>query len=203
MAITYPDTLVHVVWYQSPNHPELWAPEGDERSKRYNVGGSWPTAFFDGFYRAPAVTEVDSFYVVYDNMFGQARSLTTVMEMSLDSATTRLDSTKLSIGVHITPTDSTVNAMNSLMLVAVVYEDSAPYASALGGDTAYARFCARCVVGDTWGVPLKLHFGADYDTVLTAPLGVWNRSHLGAVVFVQDTSNLRVFQSKGKLRFGN
>jgi hypothetical protein len=176
---------------------------GDERSRRYNVAGLWPTAFFDGFYRAPQVSDRDSFYTVYDNMVGQARSLTTVMEMSLDSATTRLDSTGLSIGVHITPTDSAVDAMSGLMLVAVVYEDSAPFFSALRQDTAYVRYCARCVIGDTWGVPLQLSFGQDYDTVLTAPLGAWNRSHLGAAVFVQDTSSLRVLQSVGIARFGN
>lgn len=190
---------MHFVWYQSPDHPELSTAAGDERSKpeKYNVGGFWPTAFFDGFYRSPQIS--DSFYEVYDNMIGQARSLTTVLEMSLDSATTRLDSTELSIGVRITPTDSAVDTMSSLMLVAVVYEDSVPYVSMLG-DTAYARFCARCVIGDTWGVPLTLRLGTDYDTVLTTPLGAWNRSHLGAAVFVQDTSSLRVLQSVGRPR---
>jgi len=126
-----------------------------------------------------------------------------MLEVSLDTATTGLDSTQLRIGVHITPTDSAVDAMGSLMLVAVVYEDSAPYYSMLRQDTAYVRFCARCVIGDTWGVPLSLRFGTDYDTVLTTPLGDWNRSRLGAVVFVQDTSSLRVLQSVGRLRFGN
>jgi len=194
---------VHVVWYQAPDHPELSTGAGDERSKpgKYNVAGFWPTAFFDGFYRAPQVS--DSFYEVYDNMVGQARSLTTAMEMSLDSATTRLGTTELSIGVHITPTNAAVDTMSGLMLVAVVYEDSAPYYSMLRQDTAYVRYCARRVIGDTWGVPLKLSFGQEYDTVLTTPLGAWNRSHLGAAVFVQDTSSLRVLQSVGKQRFGN
>jgi hypothetical protein len=190
---------VHFVWYQAPDHPELSTAAGDERSRRYNVAGFWPTAFFDGFYRAPQVS--DSFYEVYDNMIGQARSLTTVMEMALDSATTQLDSTELSIGVHITPTDSAVDTLSGLMLVAVIYEDSAPYYSVLRQDTDYVRFCARRVVGDTWGVPLTLRLGTEYDTVLTTPLGTWNRSHLGAAVFVQDTSSLRVLQSVGKLRF--
>jgi hypothetical protein len=190
---------VHFVWFQPPNHDELRTVEGEARSARYNVGGFWPSAFFDGFYRAPQIQ--DSFFGVYDNMIGQARSLTTVLEMSLDSATTRLDSTQIRIGVHITPTDSAVDAMGSLMLVAVVIEDSAPYSS-LSGDTAYARFCARGVIGGTWGVPVALHFGTDFDTVLTTPASTWNPSHLGAAVFVQDTSNLRVLQSVGKLRFG-
>jgi hypothetical protein len=195
---------VHFVWFQTPNHVELQTPEGEERSKRYNVGGAWPTAFFDGFYRAPANQQIDSFYRIYDGMIGQARSLTTVLEMSLDSAATRLDSTGLSIGVHITPTDSVVNGIGSLMLVAVICEDSVPYISLLGGDTAYVRFCARHVIGDTWGIPVTLRFGTDYDTVLTTPLDpAWSRSRLGAAVFVQDTSNLRVMQSVGKPRFGN
>jgi hypothetical protein len=193
--------LVHFVWYQSPDHPELSTPAGDVRATRYGVGGLWPTAFFDGINKAPQLS--DSFYPVYNDMIIGARSDSTVLELSLDSVTTRLDSTELSIGVHITPTDSTVNAMGGLMLVAVVYEDSAPFYSLLRQDTAYARFCVRCVVGDTWGVPLTLRLGTDYDTVLTTPLGAWNRAHLGAAVFVQDTSSLRVLQSVGKLQFGN
>ena len=201
MGITYGDSLVHFVWYQAPDHPELSTQAGDERGRRYNVGGFWPTAFFDAFYRAPQIS--DSFYEVYHNMVDQARSQSSILEMSLDSAATGLDSTQLRIGVHITPTDSAVDGMGSLMLVAVVYEDSAPYYSTLRQDTAYVRFCARRVIGDTWGIPLTLHFGADYDTVLSTPLGDWNRSRLGAAVFVQDTSSLRVMQSVGKLRFGN
>jgi len=115
-------------------------------------------------------------------MIGQARSRTTVIEMSLDSVATRLDSAELRVGVHITPTDSALDRMNGLMLVAVVFEDSARYSS-FGGDTAYARFCARRVIGDTWGVPLTLRFGSDFDTVLTTPLGAWERSRLGIAVF--------------------
>jgi hypothetical protein len=193
---------VHFVWFQPPNHVELQTPEGEERSIRYNVGGFWPTAFFDGFYRAPQIS--DSFYQVYDNMIGQARSLTTVLEMSFDTAKTRLDESQISIGVRITPTDSAVDSMVSLMLVAVIYEDSVPYISSLGPDTVYARFCARRVIGGTWGIPVTLRLGTDCDTVLTTPLDpVWNRSRLGVAVFVQDTSSLRVMQSVGKPRFGN
>ena len=200
LGTTYGDSLVHFIWYQSPEHPELSSQAGDVRSARYNVGGVWPTAFFDGFYRAPQIS--DSFYEVYLGMVDQARSRSSILEMSLDTTTTGFDSTQLCIGVHITPTDSAVDGMGSLMLVAVVYEDSVPYVSALNPeDTSYARFCARCVIGDTWGIPLALHFGTDYDTVLTTPRGDWNRSRLGAAVFVQDTSNLRVMQSVGKLRF--
>ena len=192
---------MHFVWYQSPEHPELSSRVGDERSKatKYNVGEFWPSAYFDGFYKAPQIS--DSFYQRYNDMIQEARSQNPVLEVSLDSSTTGVDSAQLRIGVHITPLDSAVDGMGSLMLVAVVYEDSAPYYSAVRGDTAYARFCARCVIGDTWGVPLKLRFGRDYDTVLATPLGDWNRSRLGAAVFVQDTSNLRVLWSVAKQRF--
>lgn len=203
MGTVYQDSLVHFVWFQTPNHPELVAEVGKARGRRYTGSDLPPAAFFDGFYPAPSVSDLDSFGTVYNGMVEQARSRNTVLEMSLDSATTEVDSIQLSIGVHIPPTDSTVNAMGSLMLVAVVYEDSVPYRSLVGGDTAYARFCARSVIGDTWGVPVTLRLGTDYDTVLTAPVGNWSRSHLGAAVFVQDTSNMRVLQSVGKLRFTN
>jgi hypothetical protein len=147
--------------------------------------------------------DTGQFYPTYNNMIGQARSLTTAMEMSIDSATTRVDSSEVRVGVHITPTDSAVNSMKDLMLVAVVFEDSAPYYSALRGETAYAPYCARCVIGDTWGVPISLRLGVDYDTVLATPLGEWKKSHLGIAVFVQDTSSLRVLQSAGKQRLLN
>lgn len=199
--VVYSDSFSHVVWYQAVNHPQLSSPAGDERARRYNVDGFWPTAFFDGFYRAPQVPETDSFYAVYHNMAGQARSISSVLEMSLDTAATRMDSNQLHIGVHVTPTDSTVDRDSTLMLVAVIYEDSVPFYSQIGGDTVYARYCGRCVIGDTWGVPLTLHFGTAYDTVLSTPLGAWNRSRVGAVVLVQDTSSLRVLQSVAKLRF--
>ncbi len=199
--MAYNDSFSEVVWFQSPNHPELSSGAGDERARRYNVAGNWPTAFFDGFYRAPSVTEIDSFYGVYRNMAGQARSISSILEMSLDTVTTKLDSTELHIGVHITPTDSAVDRLSTLMLAAVIYEDSVPFYSPISGDTLYARTCGRCVIGDTWGVPLKLHFGTDYDTVLSTPLGAWNPSHLGAVVLVQDTSSLRIMQSVAKGRF--
>jgi len=191
-----------VAWCHSPNHPDLATPAGDKRTTRYNVDSLWPTAFFDGTDRAPQLADPDPMYKAYDSMVRQARSQTTVLELSMDSAATRLDSTELSIGVHITPTDSAVNSMADLALIAVIYEDSAPY-EYWGGATNYIRFCAREVIGGTWGIPLTLRLGADYDTVLTAPLGAWDRSHLGAAVFVQDTSSLRVLQAVGKRRFAD
>lgn len=182
-----------------PVHMELMTEVGKARGRRYAGSELPPAAFFDGFYPAPHVSDIDSFGSVYNSMIVQARSRTTILEMSLDSTATRLDSSELRLGVHITPTDSAANAMNGLMLVAVVYEDSVPYISL--GHQAYARFCARTVIGDTWGVPVTLRFGTDYDTVLTTPVGSWNPSHIGAAIFVQDTSNMRVLQSVGKPRF--
>ncbi len=183
-------------WCQSTSHPELSTPAGDARSARYNVDSLWPAAFFDGPERAPLTGDGESFYPIYDSMVRNARSTTTVLELSLDSATTRLDATEVRIGIHIKPTDSAVDSIAGLMLVVVVYEDSVAYCSMSPADTHYIRFCARQVIGGTWGVPLKLRLGADYDTVITAPLDSWNRSHLGAAVFVQDTSNLCVLGTK-------
>ena len=192
---------MHITWYQAYEPLEITTPDGDARSVRYNVAGTWPSAYFDGFDKAPQLT--DSFYSVYRDFVDLARSSPTVLEMSLDSATTTLDSTTMSVGVHITPTDSTLDAARGLMLVAVVFEDSAPYYSSLRNDTAYARFCAREVIGDTWGVPVSFKFGTDFDTVLTASIGSWRPEHLGVAVFVQDTATNRVLQSVGKRRFEN
>jgi hypothetical protein len=164
---------------------------------RYHVDSMWPSAFFDGPDRAPMTGY--RFYEIYDSMVRQARSRTTVLELSLVPALTRLDSTGVSIGVHVTPTDSAVDSMTNLALVTVVYEDSAPYL--WSGYPHYIRFCAREAIGGTWGIPLTLKLGTEYDTVLTTPLGDWDRSHLGAAVFVQDTSSLRVIQSVAKRRF--
>jgi len=209
--VTSNDSLSYVVWYQSPLHPELSSPAGNERGRRYNVDGFWPSAFFDGFYRAPQEPNVDSFFSLYTGMAGQARSVSSVLSMAIDTANTRVDSALVHVGIHITATDTSVDHISSLMLAAVVFEDSAPFKSLVGGDSLYARFCGRCVIGDTlgWGVPLKLHFGSDFDTVLTtAPWDTldgsvrhWNRSRLGVVVLVQDTSSLRVMQSVSKFRF--
>ena len=189
-----------MAWCHSPNHPDLATPAGDGRTTRYDVDSMWPAAFFDGPDRAPL--SADRYYAIYDSMVRHARSLTTVLELSLDPVLTQLDSTELSIGVHITPTDSAVDSMADLALVAVIYEDSAPY-EYWGGATHYIRFCAREVIGGTWGIPLTLQLGTAYDTVLSAPLGAWDRSHVGAAVFVQDTSSLRVLQAVGERRFAN
>lgn len=199
LGITYGDSLVHVTWYQAFGPLEIATPEGDARSVRYNVAGLWPSVYFDGFDKAPQIS--DSFYTVYRDFVDLARSRATVLEMSLDPATTVLDSATMGIGVHITPTDSSLDAARGLMLVAVVVEDSAPYYSPLRGDTAYARFCARKVVGDTWGIPVSLKFGTDFDTVLTTSIGSWRPERLGVAVFVQDTATNRVLQSVGIRRF--
>lgn len=190
---------MHITWYQAYEPLDIVTPEGDARSVRYNVAAFWPSAYFDGFDKAPQLS--DSFYPVYRDYVDLARSRPTVLEMSLDPVTTVLDSTTMSVGVHITPTDSSLDAARGLMLAAIVFEDSAPYYQPLGGDTAYARFCARKVLGDTWGVPVRFTFGTDFDTVLTTPIGSWRREHLGVAVFVQDTATNRVLQSVGKMRF--
>lgn len=200
--MTYGDSVVFFSWYhQDPGHEELQTGAGEARSARYNVGDLWPSAFFDGSYRAPQEQDTSRFYYLFSGMVDQARSQPTVLEMTLDTADTRIDSTQANIRVRITPTDSAVNRMNTLMLVTVIYEDSAPYYSQLQGDSSYARFCVRRVLGDTWGIPLHLRFGEDFDTLLTTPLGDWNRARLGAAVFVQDTTSMHVLQSVVKRKF--
>ncbi len=183
-----------MTWYQSFLPLPITTPEGEARALRYNVQSIWPSTYFDGFYKAPMVSVEDSFYTVYRDYVDFARSQPAILEIGCDTLTTRLGPTNLSIGLRITPTDSAVDGMRTLQLVAVVYEDSAPYPS-FSGDTAYARYCARTVIGGAWGVPVSFRFGQEFDTVLTTPLGNWTTARLGAAVFVQDTSNLRVMQS--------
>jgi hypothetical protein len=181
---------------------ELATPEGDARAARYNVGGLWPSAYFDGASRAPQVSEPDSFYAIFANMADGARSQPTVLEMSLDTLLTSADSAQVQIGVHITPTDSVVDRMSGLRLVTVLFQDSVPYDQF--GDTLYLRGVVRCVVGDTWGVPVHLTFGAGYDTTIVAPTATgWQPRLLGVAAFVQDTADMQVLQSVVKYRIEN
>jgi len=188
--------LVFFGYFGSSSPPEMVIPAGHARERFYNIG-VWPSAFFDGT-PGPAVSEPDSFYSVYRDMVDAARSVQTSLEMSLDTLLTRVDSNTVSIGVHITPTDSSVNQAGILRLMAVVYEDSVPYEFL--GETLYARTVARAMVGDSLGLPLALRFGDEFDTMLTLPLGNWRKDFLGCAVFVQDTLDKSVLQSVGKQR---
>ena len=173
----------------------------NERWRWYEQPAS-PWGFFNGE-RSPQVVNEDEFYQVYKDMIDGARARPTVLEMWLDESTTAVvaDSQLVRVGVHINPTDSAVDRMEDLMMVTVLFEDSIPYESHLHpGDTAYARMVVRKVIADTWGIPVSLGFGTEFDTTLEATLGAWRLDRLGVAVFVQDTVTREVLQSVGKQR---
>lgn len=174
-------------------------PAGTERERWYGV--SWqPSAVFDGR-PGPQVQEPDSFYPVYRDMIDGARSRRTVLEMVLDTALTKADSAQVSIGVRIEPTDSVVDEMAHLALVAVVFEDSVPYECL--GDTLYAWRVVRRVLSDTWGIPVSLRFGTAFETTLVAPNPGWRPGLIGVAAFVQDTASKQVLQSAARLKLGS
>ncbi|MEO0079421.1 MAG: hypothetical protein ABIK44_01930 [candidate division WOR-3 bacterium] len=196
--MSYGDSLVHFIYYSSLSQPELVTPAGEGRSRWYGVS-LWPTAFFSGR-RQEQITSPDSFYAAYQAEFLGARSRTTVLAMALDSATTLIDSQRVSIGVRVHPTDTVANRLTGVNLVGIVFEDSVPYYSPLRGETVYASVAVRQVIGDTWGVPIRLSFGADLDTVLTTPTGSWRFDKVGVAAFVQDTTTKEVLQAVMKRR---
>lgn len=182
------------MWFNYYRYCDLTFEAIDGRWRWYEQPVS-PWGFFDGA-RSPQVTEPDSFYSWYGNMFDGARSQTSPLEMWLDSATTGVDSPMVRIGVHINPTDSVVDEMESLMLVGVVFEDSIPYVSQLHqGDTVYTRLVVREIIADTWGVPISVEFPVEFSTTLGATLGEWRTDMLGVAAFVQDTATKKVLQS--------
>jgi hypothetical protein len=184
---------VYFSYYEGASFPELQTGGGLERGRWYNLGMTRPAAMFDGEL-GPQVTELDSFYPRYRDMIDGARSVPAKLEIRLDTAVTRADSAQVTLGVVVTPTDSAVDTMGNLRLVAVVYEDSVPYVN-FAGDTLYARLVARRVLADTWGIPLHLTFGQDFDTTLRTPAAGWRPDRLGAAVFVQDVGTRAVMQS--------
>lgn len=152
---------------------------------------------FDGRL-GPQVEIPDSFYPVYRDMIDGARSVPAVLEMRLDSLRTWVDSQMATVGLAVSPTDSIVDTMTGLRLVAVILEDSVPYE--MLGDTLYARMAARAVLTDTFGIPLTLKFGRDFDTTLTVPVQEWNVTRLGVAAFLQDYASRRVLQSVVRYR---
>jgi len=105
------------------------------------------------------------------------------------------------VGVYIRPTDPEVDEMESLMLVAVVFEDSVAHAG-LSDSIAYAPI-ARDIAGGPWGVPVSFTFPNGFDTTLSFELGNWREDYLGVAVFVQDTATREVLQSVTRRRFDN
>lgn len=144
--------------------------------------------------------EPDSFYAVYRDMIDGARSRKTVLEMALDTALTKADSAQVSLGVRVEPTDSAVDQLSHLTLVAVIFEDSLPYEFL--GDTVHAWRVVRRVFSDTWGIPVNLRFGVPFETTLVAPNPGWRPAHVGVAAFVQDRESKQVLQSTARLRLG-
>ncbi len=187
----YGDSLAFFCYYTSTSPQRLRTVAGDERERWYGVRIT-PSAVFDGRL-GPQVEVPDSFYPVYRDMIDGARSVPAVVEMRLDSLRTRVDSQVAVIGLAVNPTDSAVDTMTGLRLVTVVFEDSVPYE--MLGDTFYARMVARAVLADTFGIPLTLKFGREFDTTLRVPAREWNVERLGVVAFLQDCTSRRVLQS--------
>ncbi len=154
-------------------------------------------AYFDGGNAAFQET----LYSALRGRIEAARSRPTMMEMELDSATTAIDSPMVSVGVNISPLDTLIDAMENLMLVAVLFEDSVPHRSFVG-DTAYVPIAVD-VIGSPWGVPVSLAYATPFDTVLTAELGNWRQDYLGVAVFVQDTTTREVLQSVTRRRINS
>ncbi len=174
----------------------------DERWRWYEEPVS-PWAFFDGN-RSPQVTEPDSFYNWYRDMIDGARAQPTVLEMWLDSAVTAIEPPVVRVGIHLFPQDTAADRMENLVLVAVLFEDSIPYESGIHqGDTAYARMVVRNVIADTWGIPVTLEYGVEFDTTFEAALGDWRQDKLGVAAFVQDTATKQVLQSVVKYRLSD
>jgi len=179
---------VYIAYFRNKG---LATPAGDARTGWY-VATPAPRAVFSGRL-VDQVTERDSFYSFFSGEAVRSRADSTPFEMWMDTLTTAIAPPALRIGVHINPTDSVVDEMRNLFLVAVVYEDSFG-APGLHGDTIFAPI-ARAVVTDTWGVPLSLRFGSEFDTTLETTLGEWETSRLGVAAFVQDTSTKDILQA--------
>jgi len=178
----------------------LEIPSGAGRGRWYYGYQQWPWAVFGGR-SGEQVTNPDSFYSAYDAQVTRCRADSTPIEMWLDSAGTVVAPPNVRMRVKVNPTDSVVNGMGNLMLVCVVYEDSVPFEQ-FPGDTVYPRMVGRAVAGDTWGIPLSLVFGQEFDTTLEVTLGQWRTDYLGVAAFVQDTATKEILQAAGRRRIG-
>ncbi len=189
----YGDSMAYVVYYTGVTHPELVSPGGNARAEWYGVGFFTPLAFFDGTTRAPQVTMPDSFYSVYRDMIEGARVQKAMMEIMVDSC--QIDTNRMRVWIHITPTDSSLDTIGELRLVMVVFEDSVPFYSYLREDTVFSPATVRQVLGNGYGVPVRLRFGQEFDTLLTAEVVGYNINRTGIVVFVQSFATRAVYQS--------
>ncbi|MEN9979198.1 MAG: hypothetical protein ABIK38_02505 [candidate division WOR-3 bacterium] len=190
--------MAFVIYYDSELLPQLSSPAGKARAEWYGAGGERPLAFFDGTIRSPQITLPDSFYPVYRDMIDAARTRKTMLEMRIDSAV--IDSSRLTVRLVITPTDSSADTITTLRLVAIAFEDSIPYYSVLRADTFYSPMTVRTVIGDSFGIPLRVRFGQDFDTVLSTPVPDWNPNRTGIAVTVQNLASRAVLQTAVKWR---
>lgn len=150
-----------------------------------------PVTYFDG--RDPQSFD-DTLYERFRNRVEGARSRRTMFEMALDTATTGIEGGNVRVGVWINPLDTLVNDMRSLMLVAVLFQDSVGFAYPGSPDTFFVPIAVD-VIGGPWGVPVRPRYAVELDTVLTAGLGNWRTDRLGVAVFIQDTATKRVMQT--------
>lgn len=146
--------------------------------------------YFDGGSAAPQETLYDAFRTRIE----AARSRKTMLEMELDTVATGIGAGEVRVGVRINTLDTLVNEIESLMLVAVVFADSVMHTRLGSPDTGYAPVAVD-VVGGPWGVPVRLRYATELDTVLSTALGNWPQDRLGVAVFVQDTATRAVLQS--------
>jgi hypothetical protein len=196
---TYGDSLAYFTYRSDTVGDTLATPAANARANWYGHQlGFEPVVYFDGGGAVAGETLYDEFR----NRIEGARSRESLLEMPGDSLTARIltDGTA-EVGVYIRPTDPQVDEMRSLMLVAVMFEDSVSH-RAVGGDTAYVPI-AREVAGGPWGVPVGFEFPQAFDTTFNIELGNWRDDYLGIAVFVQDTATKEVLQSVTRRRFDN
>ncbi|MFO7674978.1 MAG: hypothetical protein R6X12_01470 [bacterium] len=161
------------------------------RAQWYGYGlGFEPVTYFDGGDAAFQETLYDALRSRVD----AARSRKTMLEMALDTAATGIVGSELRVGVRITTLDTLVDDIDGLMLVAVVFQDSVTRVRFGSTDTSYVPIAAD-IIGGPWGVPVRLRYATELDTVLATPYRGWRQDRLGVAVFVQDTATRAVMQT--------
>ena len=176
--------------------------DGKARHQFYNITEE-PTSYFSGGGKISPVEcpNPDSYYVRFqDNILG-ARSRATSLTMEFDTATTKIDTNQINIGINITPTESLPDRAN-LRLFVVIYEDSAFYHSSFPPfDSMHSLFVVRKILPDTLGLNLTVAFPNSFDTTLTNPLGSWDKDQIGIAAFVQNIQTKEVLQAVVKRKF--
>lgn len=189
----YGDSLV-VLSYHAQDYDTFSNPVSKVRARLYNPGIE-PSCIFDG--GSPIyIQNPDSFRVRYQDHILGARSQTTSLRMEFDTIKTKLDSTQITIGVNVLPTESLADPAN-LRLFVVIYEKNAPYLSSFPPfDTLHAFFVVRKFLPDTLGLDLAfLNFPNSFDTVLSTQLENWDLTQIGIASFVQDIQTKKVLQA--------